>query len=109
MITPIIIQIVFWLGVAACFVQGGMLIVGSFAVQAERTRASLDREERGSTDTEKKAKAAAATSFSAFTFAGGVAIIVLGPLMIRLYCELLILLFKIHEELKVANDRRGRT
>lgn len=108
MITPILIQIVFWLGVAACVIQGGLFIAASFAVP----KLVNDRDDRDPDRTEKvdkqKAKAAA-TQFSIGLFAGGVSTMIFGPLLMRIIAEQILLLFKIHDELKVANDRRGRT
>jgi len=71
MITPVIIQILFWIGVA------GMVIAGLVTM---------------------------ATSFGRFgggagQFFGGFFIIILGPVGVRIYCELLILLFRMNETL----------
>lgn len=58
----------------------------------------------------KNAKTTSNSSgFDSWSFIPGVMILVFGPVLVRLYCELLIIIFKIHDELKVANDRRGRT
>jgi hypothetical protein len=38
---------------------------------------------------------------------GGLLTIALGALVIRIYCELLIVLFKIHENLKKVADSKG--
>lgn len=62
MITPMLIQVVFWVGVAAAII-GGPVAIGS-----------------GETAT-------------------GVLVIVGGPLTIRIYCELLILFFRMNETL----------
>ena len=71
MVTPVIIQILFWLGVAAA-VLFGLVTMG--------------------------------TSFGRFgggagQFFGGLLIIVIGPVIVRIYCELLILLFRMNETL----------
>jgi len=71
MITPVIIQILFWIGVA------GMVIAGLVTM---------------------------ATSFGRFgggagQFFGGFFMIILGPVGVRIYCELLILLFRMNETL----------
>lgn len=71
MITPIIIQIIFWIGVALCVIGGLISIV---------TGASSD-------------------------FGGGaqvlsgLLVIFLGPVITRVYCELLILMFRMNETL----------
>lgn len=69
MITPIVIQIVFWVLVALC------VIVGLFAIL------------RGM------------AADSAMTMLVGLAQIVIGPLIIRIYCELLIVIFSINDTL----------
>jgi len=112
MITPIIIQIIFWFGVAGCVIQGGLLIVASFNVPRssfDRDLIDPDKVEKVEKTADKKAKAAPATQFSPLLFLGGVSVLIFGPLLIRILCELDIILFKIHDELKAANDRRGRT
>ncbi len=113
MITPLIIQIVFWVGVILCLSQGFLLIGSSFNASTDTALPAWDSRdsERTAPDTDKqKAKAAPTKSFSLIRFAFGVAVLILGPLMVRLYCELLIIIFKIHDELKESNDRhRYRT
>jgi hypothetical protein len=79
MITPIIIQIVFWGGVILCVGQALMLI-----------RLSLDLPNGRDT----------------WGVALGVAMLIFGPLVLRILCELDIILFKIHDELKESNDRQ---
>jgi hypothetical protein len=115
MITPILIQIVFWLGVAVCFIQGGLTIVASFVMPASSSRSNWDaRDDRFAPPDrfgpgekiDKTAKPASTTQFSIILFATGLATIVFGPLLVRLYCELLIVIFKIHDELKISNDRQ---
>ena len=71
MITPVIIQVLFWIGVVASVLLGlGMVFSGMSS-----------------------------------SFGGGSAVfmglvwIVLGPIMTRVYCELLIVVFKIHGSL----------
>ncbi len=100
MITPIIIQIVFWLGVLGCVAVGGRIMLASF----DTPDYSRDFE-RYTAESDKKAKSAPARHFSVATFASGLAIVLLGPLGIRILCELDIILFKIHDELKASNDR----
>jgi hypothetical protein len=67
MITPMIIQIIFWVGVVASVIIGlGMM---------------------------------------GYSFLTGLVVLVIGPLVVRIYCELLILLFRIHDTLKEIRDR----
>jgi len=71
MITPIIIQILFWVG-AVGSVLTGLIAMGT----------SFGRYGGG-----------------AGVFFGGLLIIILGPVVTRIYCELLILLFRMNETL----------
>lgn len=71
MITPVIIQILFWIGVAGS-VLGGLIVIAT----------SFGRYGSG-----------------AAGFLGGLLMLVLGPVFVRVYCEILILLFKINESL----------
>ena len=113
MITPLLIQLVFYAGVMICIGVGVRAIAGSFDAAPDSSRTTWDARDtdRFTPDLVKqKAKTEPARQFSAVQFGGGLAIILVGPLMIRLYCELLIIIFKIHDELKSSNDRhRYRT
>ncbi len=71
MITPAIIQILFWVGVAVSVISG-LVAMGS----------SFGRYGGG-----------------AATFIMGLLILVLGPVAVRIYCELLILFFRMNETL----------
>jgi hypothetical protein len=66
MITPILIQIVFWLGLVGCVAFGAYLLV------------------KGHDNREK---------------AAGAALLFGGPIVIRVYCEILIVVFRINETL----------
>jgi hypothetical protein len=68
MITPIIIQVLFWLGVAGVVIFGFVQLFNSEIVQ-------------------------------------GLAMIILGPVFVRLWTEILIVLFKINDNLKEINDK----
>ena len=82
MVTPVIIQIFFWLGLLVCLGAGIFLI--AFGVKLHDY-----------TDVYK-----------------GLAILLLGPLGVRIYCEILIIFFRINETLTevkhVLEDRRGQ-
>jgi hypothetical protein len=68
MITPVIIQIIFWIGVVLCLIIGlGYLLVGSRYGNASP--------------------------------AYGILIIIVGPIAVRIYCEILIIFFRINETL----------
>lgn len=78
MITPVIIQIIFWIGVVLCLIVGiGYLLVGSRYGNASP--------------------------------AYGVLIIIFGPIVVRIYCEILIIFFRINETLtEIKHDLDGR-
>lgn len=71
MITPVIIQILFWVGAVAMIVIGLVIMAGSFGYYGG----------------------------GGASFFGGLLIIVFGPIIVRIYCELLILLFRMNETL----------
>ena len=78
MITPIIIQIVFWIGVTVCVVMGiGEIFAGSSEY----------------------------SPFGRMPVLIGLATLVLGPLYVRVMCELVIVLFKVHECLHEINKK----
>ncbi len=62
MITPMIIQIIFWIGVAAAVVSGLYIMF-------------------------------------ALSFVQGLVVLLVGPIMARIWCELVILAFRINENL----------
>lgn len=81
MITPVIIQIIFWAGVALCILFGiGYIVIGS------------------------RYYGGAAPVY-------GLMILILGPLVVRIYCEILIIFFRINETLTeikhTLEDRRS--
>ncbi|MBM4294578.1 MAG: DUF4282 domain-containing protein [Deltaproteobacteria bacterium] len=69
MVTPVIIQVIFWVGVVLCIIIGLFLLV-------------LGNEIAGYKST--------------WT---GLGLIFLGPLGVRIYCEILIIFFRINETL----------
>ena len=71
MIAPIVIEVLFWIGVVACIIAG-IAQLGSSPL-------------------------------------GGLAIILLGPLVVRIYAELLMVIFKINEALQDMRGDGGRT
>lgn len=71
MITPILIQIIFWIGVALCVIGGiVMIIMGAI-----------------------KPYGGVGTVFL------GLAYIFIGPIVVRVYCEILIIFFRMNETL----------
>jgi hypothetical protein len=80
MITPVIIQILFWLGVALCVIFGiGYMVIGS--------------------------------RYGAAGPVYGLLILIFGPVVVRIYCEILIIFFRINETLTeikhTLEDRRA--
>src|SRR5437879_5565088 len=83
MLMPLLIQVVFWVGVVGCLAFGGAILAGVFDVGnggVIQLRGGIIIE-----------------------FAGlqgklvlGLGVILLGPVLLRLYCELLILPFRIN-------------
>ena len=76
MITPAIIQVLFWVGVAGSVIAG-LVIMG--------------------------------TSFNSYyggvgVFLAGLLTLLLGPVVVRIYCELLILFFRMNETLTEIKD-----
>lgn len=83
MITPVIIKIVFWIGVAASVIFGLITAFSGLAVMFSPYG-----------------------GFEGFMmFLGGLLTIVLGVLGVRIYCELLIVFFKMQESLVSINSK----
>jgi hypothetical protein len=83
MLTPILIQIIFWVGAGIC-VAIGLVYLASGATAQYGGGANVLK---------------------------GLAILVLGPLTVRIYCEILIIFFRINETLteikRTLEERRG--
>lgn len=77
MVTPFLIQFFFWVGVVVCICGGLMMIIQSLDV-------------RGRT----------------WEFLEGLFVMLFGPLYVRCICELCIIQFRIHSELKQMNDKK---
>ena len=81
MITPAVIQIFFWLGVIVCVVAGlGILSNSEVLAAASPVPPTLT----------------------------AVLVRVIGPLLVRIYCELLMVLFRIYESLRAIELSRVR-
>lgn len=76
MITPIIIKILFWLGVVISVIFGLIMIITSFK-----------------------------SLMGAQQFIMGLLVMVLGPISVRIYCEILFVIFGIFDELKAINAK----
>lgn len=75
MITPVIIKILFWIGVVFSVLMGLILFIGGIAGNG------------GS------------------AVLAGLILMLIGPLFTRVQCELLIVIFKIHETLNEINQK----
>lgn len=78
MITPAIIKVIFWIGVALTVIAG---LIQFFAGIASPYGGGIQ-------------------------VASGLMTIIIGPLFTRIYCELLIVLFKMHEALQQIKDKQ---
>jgi len=72
--TPLLIQFLFWIGVGVCFVEGIVMV------------------------------ASGGTFRSAAGVINGILVLVVGPIVVRVLCELLVAVFGIHESLKGRGD-----
>jgi predicted Zn finger-like uncharacterized protein len=91
MIAPWVIQLIFWLGVVGCVGYGLVLIVGGLI------GAAYSRDAGGG------------LLLLMFALFGGVVTMVLGPILVRLYCELLIVIFRINETLTDISNKLNRS
>lgn len=79
MVTPVIIQVFFWIGVVGSVVAGLTLIFGGGTAEMSQAEA----------------------------IGAGLLTLVFGPLAIRLYAELLIVVFRINETLTDISEQLG--
>jgi len=80
MVTPVIIQILFWVGVIVCIISGLVMIGMGVKTPGE------------------------------YLILKGVLLALLGPLGVRVYCEILIIFFRINEtltEIKHTLEHQG--
>lgn len=81
MIAPTIIQIIFWVGVIACVVFGLAVLAGGDSLQG-------------------------LTPVSPTVM--GLLIIILGPIAVRVYCEILMVWFRIYESIRGVERNTAR-
>lgn len=81
MITPVIIKVLFWVGVAGSVIAGLVTIASSFQARGLGVLAG---------------------------FFGGLLVMVLGTVIWRVYCELLILFFRMNETLTEIRDNLAK-
>jgi len=80
MLTPVLMQVLFWVGIAGCILAAiGQIVMGFLA-----------------------------HSIISGLFAGVITLIV-GPVVVRVYCELIILLFRIYDTLQEIKEQRKPT
>lgn len=86
MITPIIIQVVFWIAVVLIIIGGLITIVGGLLQLGSREPVA-----------------------GLGTALGGLLIIIFGPLVARVYAEVLMVLFRINETLTDISESLSKT
>ena len=79
MITPTVIQVIFWIGVVYCVIVGIVMIAAGVAGSRGGGAMVLT----------------------------GLLTLILGPLFVRIYCELLIIMFRIHDRLTEISNNTG--
>lgn len=97
MITPIVIHVIFWLGVLVFVGFGIFTMVGALLLLVNDKTPRLPGQ-----------SSSGAITLALFGFISGLLQMTLGPFVWRLYCELLIVLFRIYEELRDIKDKLGR-
>ena len=75
MVTPIVVQIVFWIGIV-------LIVIGGIG--------------------------AAVTADNIATAIGAIAMVILGPIVLRIYAEIVIVLFRINESLADINHNTSK-
>jgi len=70
MITPVVIKVIFWIGVGLCVISGLIAIVTSFGPYGDVS-----------------------------AIITGLVTMILGPVVVRIYCEILIIIFRINDTL----------
>jgi hypothetical protein len=83
MVAPVIIQVLFWIGTALCIIAGLVAIGGAELLSA-----------RGGPS-------------APLAVLGGIAYLILGPLVVRIYCEILIVVFRMNETLTEIRNSLG--
>jgi hypothetical protein len=112
-VAPTLIVVFFWLGTAGLVVSGLSTLVGSFNAPKGPSIGGLDLSGLAAGDGGLGGGFPLPTvqqergfSFSLFLF--GLCQLFLGPIILRVVCELAIVVFRIHETLRDLKDRPGR-
>jgi predicted Zn finger-like uncharacterized protein len=87
MMAPVVIQVLFWLGVIGCVIAAAVYGIGGLYVGFSQNGSAL------------------AAVFSLFM---ALVTITVGPFLLRIYAEMLILIFRIYEALTDIRDRLDR-
>lgn len=104
MIALPVIQGLFWLGVIACIVFGALQIYGAF-----NPSPAAPAIVNGVVVAPTAATPRVATSYDAGMLVTGLLTIFLGPLIVRIYCEILIVIFRINETLtEIKQELAGK-
>jgi len=82
MITPVIIQVIFWIGVATCVILGLYLIIDGASGERSYSYGGIEYVRAGIAET-----------------VSGLLVLVLGPIVVRVLSELTILFFRMNETL----------
>jgi hypothetical protein len=80
MVTPVIIQVIFWVGVSLCLIFGIVMIVGGALSQTG----------------------------GGIMVLLGLVYLLLGPIVTRIYCEVVMLFFRIYDTLKEIQNNTAR-
>jgi hypothetical protein len=86
MITPVVVRIVFWIGVVACIIAGIIGIVHGITMPADVPGIMTFGPSKLS------------------TILSGIACLILGPIGVRVYCELVMIAFRIYDTLTEIRD-----
>lgn len=99
MLMPVLIQIIFWLGFLGCLALGGGILSGAV---------DLENVWRGAGDRVGAGDIHVGVGGIPKLYLG-IGIMVLGPILLRLYCELLMLPFRINATLTdISNTLQGQ-
>jgi len=111
MITPTIIQIAFWIGVVATVISGiGMIVAGFVSFAQFNQENSQINGLMGNNGGLQMSPVSPAFPFfpsltGGFLIVTGIVQMIVGPILVRVGCELVMLFFKIYDTLVEIRDR----
>lgn len=91
MIATTVIQVLFWLGIAGCVIYGIICLIGGFAMM-------FSGGGRGN----------AGVFGGLLAIGGALFFFLIAPFIVRLQCEILIVIFRIHDSLRELNENMRR-